>query len=73
MKQKRRSWRLLLGFGILLLLGIGIWLFWGEISWRTGWQKKNPGPVKQTTPAQEKLFEEDRRKLDEVLRQRQSK
>jgi type VI protein secretion system component VasK len=67
--MKKRSAILFLA----LLLFVGLWFFWPVLSSRLGWEKKRPLPEKPATPPKEKLFEDDRRRLDEVLKQRQSK
>jgi hypothetical protein len=58
----------------LLLAGaFFLWLAWPQISWKMGWGEKKPPPKAAAGSSREKIFEDDRRKLDEVLRQRQSK
>jgi hypothetical protein len=71
-KEKRRSGRLVFVLAVLLLCAVALWFFWPEISWRMGWEEKKPVP-RATGQSKEKLSEEDRRKLDQLLKQRQSK
>jgi hypothetical protein len=73
MKQKRRSGGLLLALAILVVSAITLWLFWPELSWRLGWEGRKAPPGRAAGQAKEKLYEDDRRKLEELLRQRQSK
>ncbi len=73
MKQKRGSGGLFLALAVILFCAIALWFFWPEISWRMGWDGKKPAPGRAMGESKEKLYEEDRRKLDELLRQRPSK
>jgi hypothetical protein len=73
MKQKRGSGGLFLALAVILFCALAFWFFWPEISWRMGWDGKKPAPGRATGPVKEKLSEADRRKLDELLKQRQSK
>jgi hypothetical protein len=73
MKQKRRSDVLLLVLAILFVGAVALWFFWPELSWRLGWDGKKATPGRASGESKEKLYEEDRRRLDELLKQRQSK
>jgi hypothetical protein len=73
MKQKRGSGGLFLALAVILFCAIALWFFWPEISWRFGWDGKKAAPGRASGESKEKLYEEDRRKLDELLKQRQSK
>jgi hypothetical protein len=73
MKRKGRKGGLFLVLAIVLFGLVSLWFFWPEISWRMGWDGKKPAPGRSTGPVKEKLSEEDRRKLDELLKQKESK
>ncbi|MGH7766894.1 MAG: hypothetical protein ACREQP_05520 [Candidatus Binatia bacterium] len=72
-KQKSRSDILLLALAIVFVCAVGVWFFWPELSWRLGWDEKKASPGRATGQAKEKLYEDDRRKLDELIKERQSK
>jgi len=72
-KQKRRSDVLLFALAVVFVCAVALWFFWPEISWRFGWDGKKAAPGRASGESKEKLYEEDRRKLDELLKQRQSK
>ena len=63
--------KFLLVLVILLLGAVGFWFFWPEVSWRMGLSERKLPQSKGE--AKEKIYEDDRRKLDELLKQRQSK
>jgi hypothetical protein len=71
-KSKRRRGGLLLALATLAAAAVGLWLFWPELSWRLGWEGKKAAP-RASGESKEKLYEDDRRRLDELLKQRQSK
>jgi type VI protein secretion system component VasK len=73
MKQKWRSDILLLALALVFVCAVALWFFWPELSWRLGWDEKKAPPARASGESKEKLYEEDRRKLDELLKQRQSK
>ena len=54
---------------ILFLFGLAVWFSWPVISSRL-WEKKKAAPLRPASPSKEKLFEDDRRKLDELLKQK---
>jgi hypothetical protein len=61
-KKKTRS-----GLGLLALFLLGaalLWIFRDEISSRLGWNEK------RKNPAQEKISEQERKKLDDILKKR---
>ena len=72
-KAKPRSDILLFALAVVFVCAAALWFFWPEISWRLGGDEKKAAPERAKGPAKEKIFEEDRRKLDELLKQRQSK
>jgi hypothetical protein len=73
MKRNSRRGGLLLALAILVGAVIGLWLFWPELSWRLGWEGKKAPPGRASGESKEKLYEDDRRRLDELLKQRKSK
>ena len=73
MKQKRGSRGLFLALAVTLFCAIALWFFWPEIAWRMGWGGKKPAPGRAMGPVKEKLSETDRRKLDELLKQKESR
>ena len=56
---------------LLLFCGAALWFFWSELMSRLGWREKGLGPAPARSTADEKIFEEDRRKLNELLKKRQ--
>jgi hypothetical protein len=72
-KPKRRRGGFLLALAILTVSAIALWFFWPELSWRLGWEGKKAAPGRASGESREKLYEDDRRRLDELLKQRQSK
>jgi uncharacterized membrane protein len=72
-KKKGRRGVFLLALAVVLFCAVALWFFWPEISWRMGWDGKKPSPARSTGPAKERLSEEDRRNLDRLLKERQSK
>lgn len=73
MQPKRRSGFLFLAAAIFVFCVLALWFFWPEISWRMGWDGKKPAPGRAMGPVKEKLSETDRRKLDELLKQKESR
>ncbi len=71
--KKKSPWGVISFLALLFFGAFVLWLAWPEISWKTGWGEKKPPPKAAAGTSREKIFEDDRRKLDEVLRQRQSK
>lgn len=55
---------------LVWFLAFAAWFFWPEIKWLADMGKRS-APVKQVQkPAKEKIFEEDRKTLEEVLKKR---
>jgi hypothetical protein len=73
MKRKSRRGGFLLALAIFAVGAIALWFFWPELSWRLGWDGKKAPPGRASGESREKLYEDDRRRLDELLKQRQSK
>ncbi len=68
MKRKMRSWPLLIV--LLAFTAFLLWFFWGDVEKfiRPGMKRNTPEQVQK--PAQEKILEEDRKKLEEILKRR---
>jgi hypothetical protein len=70
MKKKTGSSKLVLL--VLLLFWVGVlWFFWPELTSWLGWGEKKPAPAPTKSAPKEKISEEDRRKLEEILKKRQ--
>jgi len=72
MRPRVRRGRFLLGLTVVIVCGVGLWLLWPEISWRLGLEEKKT-PPRASGQAREQLYEDDRRKLDELIKERRSK
>ena len=76
MKKKKRGWlfRLMFCFASVLLVWLLAflgWFFWSDLESfvKAGGQKA--AQEQPSKPSQERIFEEERKKLEEVLKQRQ--
>ena len=63
---------LLFVFGIFLIWSLAFlaWLFWNDIEGFVKSRGKKPLPDQSRKSSQEKIFEEDRKKLEEIIKQR---
>ena len=69
MKKKTGSSKLVL-LVLLLFCAFVLWYFWPEITSWIGWQEKKPAPAKQQRAPKENISKEDRKKLEEILKQK---
>ena len=68
MKKKSGSGFLLLAF--LLFCAFLLWFFWPEVTSWVERAEKKPAPAQTKGAPKEKISEEERKKLDEILRER---
>lgn len=54
---------------LLLFCAVALWFFWPMIS-AALWEKKKPVAPRPASPVKEKIFEDERRKLDELVKQK---
>jgi hypothetical protein len=66
--MKKGSTILLLA--LLLFGAVGLWFFWPVLSPWLGWEKKKPVAARSESPPKEKIFEDERRKLDDLVKQK---
>jgi hypothetical protein len=75
-KKKKRGWlwRLAVSFvGVLAVWFFAFlaWFFWDDLERWVGWGARKVEPDQARKPSQERIFEEERKQLDEILKQRQ--
>ena len=61
--------RILLLSAILFFFALALWLFWPLIAARL-WDQKKPLAASPSSPSKEKIFEDERRKLDDLVKQK---
>jgi len=55
---------------LLLFCVFVLWFFWPELTRMVGWPEKKVAPERQQKAPKENISKEDRKKLNEILKQR---
>jgi len=69
-KKKRRRWPFLLALLFLFLCAILLWFYRGDLEGLFRSVRKKAVPEQSQKSSQEKISEEDRKKLEEILKRR---
>ncbi|MGH7771923.1 MAG: hypothetical protein ACREQA_06760 [Candidatus Binatia bacterium] len=74
-RKKRRSWFRLLVLGLLTAVVVWfaafmVWLFWSDIERLVKSGGKKTVSEQTVKPSKERIFDEDRKKLDQILKRK---
>lgn len=70
MKNKSSRWLFLLALLFLFLFAVLLWFYRGDLEGLFSSVRRKTAPEQSQKPSQEKISEEDRKKLEEILKRR---